>query len=91
MMLLSVALPIATLTSGIIAAWLWWKASRVTVIPLWAKHGGIEPVGGSDSQWVSGILEVLEESSRLNKKAAIWTAVSVATGSAVPIVAWFLG
>ena len=68
---------LSALITGIAASRYWFKASKVEIVPLWKQLGSIEPVGGSDSHWIVGILEAAQKSGTLNKQAALWTAASV--------------
>jgi hypothetical protein len=72
---LTLALP--TLAAGLWSARLWLKSSKVRVVPLYAKLGLIEPVGGSQMDWFVGQLEANSLTADLNAKAAIWSAVTV--------------
>lgn len=83
-------LAVATAFAGFYAAKLWLRSSQILIIPTWAKHGGIEQAGGesqSNNAWFVGIVEANEEVAKLNRRAARWTAVSVALGAATTIVA----
>jgi len=62
--------------TGLIAAVYWYKASVVKVVPKAdGRFGG--GIATPPAPWVRGALDALEESSRLNRTASIWTAVSV--------------
>lgn len=74
----SFALALAALITGLLAAWKWYKASGVEIIPVWQQMGVIERPGGDPEGWVVGIMQAAQESSSLNQTAALWTAVSVA-------------
>ncbi len=67
----------ATLAAGLRSARLWLKSSKVQVTPLYAKLGQIEPVGGSQMDWIVGQLEANTETGKLNAKAATWSAATV--------------
>lgn len=73
---------VAALT-GLAAAYFWYRASKVDVLPSWAKTGGIgfEPVTRSESQWICGLQEATRASGSLNKTAAFLTAVSILSSS----------
>ena len=76
----SVALALLGLGCGGAAAWFWFCASKVAVIPIWARGDfPFEPVIAEQSQrgWISGLLQASTESARLNKIAAIWTGGSI--------------
>lgn len=64
---------------SLVSAFYWYKASEVDVTPLYAKTGGsgFEPVEGGEGHWIVGTLEAFQESSRLNKKAALLTALAI--------------
>ena len=77
--LASIGLALSGLIAGIYAALLWHRASKVEIIPLWVELGYIEPVmpGQANEQWTVAIIKAANESSALNRKAAIWTAVAI--------------
>lgn len=75
--------------TGVYAARLWYLSSKLYVRPIWEKCGGIEPPGAgsaSNSGWIAGILEANSESAELNRRAALWTAVSVGLSAAVTVI-----
>lgn len=74
---------------GFYAAKLWLRSSKVSIVPTWAKYGGIEQAGGesqSNSDWIAGIIEASNEAAELNRRAAQWTAVSVGLGAITTII-----
>jgi hypothetical protein len=80
MMHISVALSLIGFITGGVAAWYWFKASKVQPVPTWARGlTPFEPVvtelreGGR----LAGLLEAVSESARLNKIAAVLTGISV--------------
>ncbi len=73
----ALALVLPTLAAGLWSARLWLKSSRVRVVPLYAKLGQIEPVGGAQMDWIVGQLEANTLTGDLNAKAATWSAVTV--------------
>lgn len=75
---LPIIIAVLTAFSGLWAAWLWHKASRVEIVPLWVHMGTMEPVdGAAQNQWIVALIEAANESARLNRAAASWTALSV--------------
>jgi hypothetical protein len=74
--LLSIGLANLGLVIGILAAWYWWRASRVTIIPVW---GGIEPkdLYLSLEGWVAGINHAAAQSGQLNTIAAVLSGIAV--------------
>jgi hypothetical protein len=62
--------------TGVIAAWYWYRASRVKLAPAWETdiHGD---VSGNMMSWVTGTMQAFKRSSDLNARAARWTAASV--------------
>ncbi|MFC3713377.1 hypothetical protein ACFOMD_12395 [Sphingoaurantiacus capsulatus] len=85
MKLASLLLALFAFGVGLWAARLWYQASKVTVVPLWA--GGVEPGISEDSQrgWIAGLMVAGRKSGELNQRAAMWTAIAVllTTGSAL--------
>jgi hypothetical protein len=82
-------LAVVTALVGFYAAKLWLQSSRVQIVPTWAKYGGIEQTDSesqSNVDWIVGILEASDEAAKLNRRAARWTAVSVAFGALTTIV-----
>ena len=90
-MTFDVALAVAAFGTGLRAAWLWYRASKVQPGPNWPK----EPVAGLPlesadptlGQMYIAILTAMQVSALLNTKAAFWTAISVILGAASAIAA----
>jgi len=82
-MIVSTALILAGLMSGLLSAWFWWRSSRTSLViampPLIVTARG--PAIVADD------LEVyLRQVGTLNAKAAIWGAVAVACSTAAGII-----
>ena len=81
----------ASLT-GLTAAWYWYGSSKVAIDPGWWSPGNpsglMEPVELEAQQmaWTAATLTAFNKAAPLNKKAALWTAVSVALGAASAIL-----
>lgn len=89
MKIASFALAVSALLTGLLAAWKWYKASKVEIIPLWQQLGVIEPPGGDPSGWIFGVMQAGRESAALNQTAALWTAASVTlSGLAAFLASW---
>jgi hypothetical protein len=90
----NILLTLSTLVTGLVAATLWFKASRIEIQPLYQKLGYPEPIGGDPTHWVIGIIEASNASAAYNAKAAVWTAASVASSvvaavlSSPPVQSW---
>lgn len=65
---------------GLNAARLWYRASKVEIPLPWVT----EPVNPtlSNAGWMSALLTASSNSAELNRRASIWTAVSVALAAA---------
>ncbi len=72
----SIVLALLALATGLQAAWLWFKSSKVEINPAWELdiRGDINK---NIMGWVTGLMQTFTRSSKLNAKAAIWTAASV--------------
>ncbi|MGH8115675.1 MAG: hypothetical protein ACREPS_11580 [Rhodanobacteraceae bacterium] len=73
-----------------LAAWYWYKASRVQPDPGWDGTRLVEPGVHSMAQdaWIAAMLQSASESARLNKIAALWTAVAVALNALAALLAF---
>lgn len=87
---------------GLLAAWYWFKASRIPVDPGWRSgvpesaedaRKPIEPVDRelAQSLWITGILKAGGESAGLNKIAALLTAIAAALSAASSILGGLVG
>lgn len=78
--LLSVGLANLGLVMGLCAAWYWWRASRIPVVPKW---GSIEPLDPAQALagWVVAINEASSQSGRLNAIAAVLSGLAVVTST----------
>ena len=87
MITLSITFTTIAFFLGIYAAFLWWKSSKVDIIPLYQECGRIEPVEQVDSQsdWLSGMMAAYDKTAKLNKAAAFWTAWTVACATIASI------
>ncbi len=78
--------------AGLVAAWLWYQASAVPITPPWQSHerAPVDPVQNT-AGWTFASIAALDEGARLNKRAALWTAVSVALAAAQSLLSAFAG
>jgi hypothetical protein len=81
-------LTMLTALTGVYAAGLWGRASKVPAVPAWVHNGGIEPADPlqamNDS--IVGILEAGNKAAVLNQRAARWTAISVFLAAITTVV-----
>ena len=79
MKLASVLLAIIAFLAGLRAAYLWYRASRVQIIPMWIQDGRIEPVapGQAQAEWIVALLETATKSGDLNRLSALQLAGDV--------------
>lgn len=80
----SIALAVLAFITGLRAAYLWYRASRVHVMPMWDNNGRIEPVDPvrSAAEWNIATQQTISKSGELNQRGAIWTAAAVALSTA---------
>ena len=73
-----IAIAALAFVTGLIAAWYWYRASKIAADPGWGPNGLAEPGVHSTTQdaWIGAMLQSASESARLNKIAAFWTAVA---------------
>lgn len=81
---MALLLALAGFAVGILAARYWLRASRVDASPVWGDREPADPVM-SHAGWIVGLLQAASESARLNRHAAVLTAVAVVltTGSGI--------
>jgi hypothetical protein len=77
----------ATLLTGLIAAWFWFKSSLVTIRPLSFQLTGPGRDQFNFEAWRKAVNRAFEQAGKLNTKAAAWTAGSVILGA----ITTFLG
>lgn len=76
MRMAALILALAGFVVGILAAVIWLQASRVFVSPQWGDSEPRDPVM-SQAGWILGLLQASTESARLNRRAAMLTAIAV--------------
>jgi len=86
-----IAIAILAFVTGLVAARYWYRASKITADPGWGPNGLAEPGVHSAAQdaWITAMLKSASESARLNKIAALWTAMAVALTGISSIAAAF--
>ena len=79
-----IILALGTLGTGLWAARLWHKSSKIVPVRTWAEAGGTEPGDemASLSGELGGLLSAGNKVAKLNGDAARWTAISVSLGAA---------
>jgi hypothetical protein len=84
----AIGLAIAALAAGLVAARYWYQSSVVKIDPAWQMEIR-GPVDKNIMGWVSGVMIAFTTASRLNRKAALWTAASVVLGAVSAVIgAW---
>ena len=84
----SIALALVASATGIRSAWLWHRASRVQVMPMWETDGRIEPLDPTNAQaeWIVALLQTATKAGDLNRKAAVWTAATILLSTIASLV-----
>lgn len=79
---------ILSFVAGMRAAILWYQASKVNVAPIWEHDGKIEPIDPTraSQHLIIALSQTMQQSSALNRRAAVWTAWSVAAGAASALI-----
>ncbi|WP_369929889.1 hypothetical protein [Xanthomonas sp. NCPPB 2632] len=70
--------------TGLKAAYLWWRASRIPVMPSWVVEPG-ETVASLQG-WMAATLDATHNANSKNACAAIWTAASVGLSGIATII-----
>lgn len=82
-------LTLAGALTGLLAAWYWFKSSKVTPQPSWQTEPG--DAQASQMGRMAGMMNASTEVAKLNKIAALLTAVSVLLCAASAIVGIMAG
>ena len=84
----SITLALIASATGIWSSWLWYRASRVQIMPMWQTEGRIEPLDPTSAQaeWIVALLQTATKSGHLNRKAAVWTAATVLLSTIATLV-----
>ena len=75
----AIVLDVIAFLFGVVAAWFWWKASRVTVSDPYPQDGASR--GTEMGDFVMPTIRAFEQNARWNKIAAILTGISVLFGA----------
>lgn len=76
MTVLSILFAAIALITGLVAAWYWYASTRQKIDPaIYTTDDGREAF--RPKEWNKNVTKVVAEASRLNGRAAIWTAVAV--------------
>jgi len=86
MQFVAVGLSVASLGCGLIAAWYWYKASKIPFTPSYDKL----PDDVSDIDFhgalVTAVMLAVGKAGALNRLAALWTAASVVLGGSAGLI-----
>ena len=85
---LSFALVFIAAITGFVAAWKWFKASKVDILLPHPYHESGDPIIAGLGRDCA-IMNAFSESAKLNKTAASWTALSVLFGAAYNFISLF--
>lgn len=82
---LTLVLAFSGFVFGLLAAWDWYRASRVATVPVWGDREPLD-VAASQAGWIAGLLQASMESARLNQRAAALTAVAVILSTGASLI-----
>jgi len=68
-----------SLCAGLLSAYYWYRASKVGIAPAWTTETG--ELDRNIMAWVAGCMVAFTASGNLNRSAAGWTALAVASGA----------
>jgi len=83
---ISLILSILSAVSGFISAYYWYLASKVTVTPAWE----LEIRGDREKKYYGGVtgnMIAFTKSGSLNRRASIWTAMTIALAAISSLLA----
>jgi hypothetical protein len=74
----------------LVAAYQWYRASKVNVVPFELIDGKLVEVSTKDSTiWINALKNTLERSGGINASAACWTAASIGLGGVSTLLSAF--
>jgi hypothetical protein len=84
---------------GLRAAYLWWKASEYSVSPAWKLELPRDVPSKSENDvvhnnimgWVTGVMSAFKKSGDLNRRAAIWTAITAGVTAFASLLSVLVG
>lgn len=87
-MSLALIFALISFAAGIIAAWYWVASTRVNIDPaIYTRLNGGKSF--RMMEWIDSVMATSKSISQLNRRAAIWTAISVlAAGLSAVLAAW---
>ena len=84
---ISFGLTLLAAAAGFVAAYYWYRSSKVPTNPTWITEPGEEL--NSQAGWIAGMMQASAEAARLNAVAAMWTGISVVLAVLSSIAAAF--
>ena len=90
---------VAGFAFGLLAAYFWWKASEYSVSSPWKLELPRDVPSKSENDvvhnnmmgWVTGVMCAFKKSGDLNRRAAIWTAVTVGVTALASLLSTIAG
>lgn len=83
----AVALSLAAAGCAASGAFYWYQSSRIPIQPAWHTEPGDANL--AIMGWVTGVMQNITSTSKLNKIAAAWTAASAALSALAALAAAF--
>lgn len=76
--IVSTAFSIFSVLAASRSALLWYRASKVNIVPHWLAEGGLEPLDpqNANTEWIIALIGTGRKSGEINRKAALWTAIA---------------
>jgi hypothetical protein len=83
---IAILLATVALLCGLIAAWYWYRASKIPFQPKYAELGDDVSEMDFHGELVTSIMIAVQKTSDLNRIAALWTAVAVVLGGIANLI-----
>jgi hypothetical protein len=85
--IISIIFALAAALTGFNAARLWYRSGKVSIDPGWpANMPAPAEFETEQAGWSTGALRAIEDAADWNRKAALWTALSVALAALASIL-----
>ncbi|HEX3709518.1 MAG TPA: hypothetical protein VHV56_06480 [Pseudolabrys sp.] len=86
MKIIAIWLAAVSLICGLVAAWYWYRASKIPFQPRYSELGDDVSEAEFLGELTTSVMMAVQKTSALNRLAALWTAAAVMLGGAASLI-----